>query len=152
MTLAELQDLDSALKYFTMCLEDPCVPGELEGWSKTVWEAVERVRPLLYKHLTRNHNEHFAGIVEEDPEMFRQVTLLKNEDQNILQNFHAVSERARTLLQKASHIEPNEAQLQDEVSAFISDGLAFVLRVQRQGIAIRTWLQEAFLRDRGVAD
>ena len=152
MTPAELQDLDSALKIFSLCLEEPCVPGELEGWIKAVWEAVQRVRPVLYKHLTRNHQEHFADIVEEDTEMFRQVTLLKKEDENILQHFHALSERASKLLEKAPRVGPNEAQLQEDVSALITAGLAFVIQVQRQGIAIRSWLQEAFLRDRGVAD
>jgi hypothetical protein len=152
MTAAEPQDLDSALKSFSLCLEEPCIPGELEEWIKTVWEAIERVRPLLYKHLARNHQDHFAGIVEEDAEMFRQVTLLKQEDHNILQQFQALSDRAWKLLEKAPRVGPNEAQLQEDVSTLITDGLAFVIQVQRQGIAIRTWLQEAFLRDRGVAD
>ncbi|HMF17411.1 MAG TPA: hypothetical protein VKE98_09405 [Gemmataceae bacterium] len=152
MTPAEPQDLDGALRNLSLCLEEPCVPGELEGWIKAVWEAVERARPLLYKHLTRNHQDHFASIVEEDTEMFRQVTLLKKEDQNILQHFHAVSERVSKLLEKAPRVGPNEAQLHEDVSGLITDGLSFVIQVQRQGIAIRTWLQEAFVRDRGVGD
>lgn len=152
MNPKELHDLESALKHFSVCLEDPCVPGELERWIHTVWKALEQVRPLLYKHLTRNHQEHFAGIVEEDSEMFRQVTLLKKEDDGILQSLQALSERARKLLENAPRVGPNEAQLHDEVSALICDGLAFVVQVQHQDIAIRTWLQEAFLRDRGVAD
>jgi hypothetical protein len=152
MKQAQPHDLDKALKYLSLCLEDPCVPGELEGWTRAVWEALEAVRPVLRKHLTLDHQEHFARITEEDSEMFRQVTLLRKEDRNILQHLESLAELTKKLLQRAPRVEPNEAQVHEEVSALITDGLAFVVQVQRQEIAIRTWLQEAFLRDRGVAD
>ena len=84
--------------------------------------------------------------------MFRQVALLKKEDQNILRSLESLAERTRNLMVKAPVLEPNEAQVHDEVSALIKDGLAFIVQCQRQEIAIRTWLQEAFLRERGVAD
>jgi len=152
MSQAQPQNLDKALKHLTLCLEDPCVPGELEVWTKAVWEALEGVRPLLRQHLVLNHEEHFARITEADSEMFRQVTLLKKEDRNILQHFESLADLTKKLLERAPRIEPNEAQLHEEVSALITEGLAFVVQMQRQEIAIRTWLQEAFLRDRGVAD
>jgi len=86
MNQAQPQNLDKALEHLTLCLEDPCVPGELEGWTKAVWQALEGVRPVLQNHFAVNHQEHFARITEEDSEMFRQVTLLKKEDRNILQS------------------------------------------------------------------
>ena len=152
MNQAQPENLDKALKHLTLCLEDPCVPGELEVWTKAVWQALEGVRPVLQNHFAVNHQEHFARITEEDSEMFRQVTLLKKEDRNILQQFESLADLTKKLLERAPRVEPNEAQLHDEVSALVTQGLAFVVQVQRQEIAIRTWLQEAFLRDRGVAD
>jgi hypothetical protein len=152
MNQAQPHDLDKALKHFTLCLEDPCVPGELEEWTRAVWQALQAVRPVLHKHLAVDHQEHFARITEEDSEMFRQVTLLRKEDRNILQHFESLADFTKKLLERAPRVEPNEAQVHEEVSALITDGLAFVVQVQRQDIAIRTWFQEAFLRDRGVAD
>jgi len=92
MNQAQPQNLDKALEHLTLCLEDPCVPGELEGWTKAVWQALEGVRPVLQNHFAVNHQEHFARITEEDSEMFRQVTLLKKEDRNILQHFESLAD------------------------------------------------------------
>jgi hypothetical protein len=152
MIVEKPQNLDGVIKDFTLCLEDPCIPGELEIWIKAVWQALEKVRPVLQQHIARNHQELFARIVEEDTELFRQVALLKKEDQNILHALESLAERTRKLLEKAPRVEPNEAQVHEEVSVLIRDGLAFMVQIQRQEIAIRTWVQEAFLRERGVAD
>src|SRR5579859_8051995 len=139
MIVIKPQNLECALKNLSLCLEDPCIPGALEGWIKAVWEALEDVRPILHEHIARNHEEHFARIVEEDTELFRQVALLKKEDQNTLRSLESLAERTRNLMVKAPVLEPNEAQVHDEVSALIKDGLAFIVQCQRQEIAIRTW-------------
>jgi hypothetical protein len=145
-------NLDDALKQFSLCLEDPCIPGELEEWARAVWDALTAMEPILRNHVTVNHQDQFSRITEEDAEMFRHVTLLRQQDRNILQHFESLAELTRKLLERAPRIEPNEAQVDQAVSALITGGLAFVVQVERQEIAIRTWFQEAFLRERGVAD
>lgn len=152
MPLEQTQNLDRALKYFTLCLGDPCVPGELEVWIKAVSEALSGLNAAIRHHISQNHQEQFARITEEDSEMFHQVALLKKEDRNILQQIESLVGRTRKLAERVPRVESNEAQVHEELSGLITEGLAFAVQVQRQEIAIRTWFQEAFLRERGVAD
>jgi hypothetical protein len=69
-----------------------------------------------------------------------------------VRRFDGLAERCKQITQKAPRIEPDELKLHEEVNALIHDGLAFMIDWQQQEIALRSWLQEAFTRDRGVAD
>jgi hypothetical protein len=145
-------DPESTFKRVTVCLETPCVPGELEQWSAAVRDALNHARPMVFRQIEGNHRDHYAGILAEDSEMYRQVLKLKKEDQRLLDRFDALRQRGQRLAEEAPRVGPDELKLQDEVKEIIHDGLALVLDWQHQEIALRSWLQEAFTRDRGVVD
>ncbi len=146
------QLLKEALGQMSMSLETPCVPGEMEQWAEGVRDALQRVRPILSKQVATDHRAHYEGIANEDTEMFRQIAKLKKEDQRILESLDALIQRSGKLAEKAARLEPDEARLHEEVAALRHDGLEFLLQWQQQEVAIRSWLQEAFTRERGVGD
>jgi hypothetical protein len=45
-----------------------------------------------------------------------------------------------------------EAGLKEELDRFVTESLALVVRIRKQELAVRTWVVEAFTRDRGDAD
>jgi hypothetical protein len=143
---------EGPLGNFTVCLETPCVPGELEQWAVAVRDAAQAAGEFLAGHVRQNHQEHYARIVAADTEMFRKVEQLKQEDQNLLQCFERLTARIKRIAEQAPRVEPDEARLRGHVDVLIHDGLEFVVRWEQQEIAIRNWLQEAFVRECGVGD
>jgi hypothetical protein len=146
------KDLSSALERLTLCLQTPCLPGDVEEWAQPVLEAVETAGQALGRQISVTHGEHFAGILEQDVEMFRQVVKLKAADQTLLDEFEKLAQKARRLVEKAPRVEPDEGKLRECIDGIVHEGLAFVLACQQQEIALRSWLQEAFVREVGVGD
>lgn len=144
--------LREGLERLETALETPLVPGELERWVGDVQSALDETAALLERQVGTVHQEEFNEIADEDPELFARVKLLQEEDRKSSEQLEKLRHRAEQLAIIAASIEPDEAELEEDVNAFIEQGLAFVIHVRKQEIAIATWLQEAMERDRGTAD
>jgi hypothetical protein len=144
--------LAEALGALETALETPMVPGELDGWAGALRDAAENLQPLLGRRITTAHRESFSQIEATDPELIRRVENLKTEDERIQRDFQALSDRIADLAARAPDAEPDEGTLDQQVSELVDEGLAFVIRLRKQEVALRTWLVEAFQRDRGPVD
>lgn len=91
-------------------------------------------------------------MLEVDQEMFKRVELLRQEDQAIAAELDGLGELIERLRLKTPVAEPNEARTDKEREALAERGLAFVMRLRKQEVAIDTWFGEAFNRDRGSGD
>jgi|ERR1051326_5798315 predicted nuclease with TOPRIM domain len=144
--------MPEGLASMAVCLEAPCVPGEMEQWATGVRDALLHARQFVRARVATNHHEHYRGIAEEDTEMFRQVANLMKEDRRLESALETLHQRASRLAETAARLEPDEGRLRDELKSLQHDGLEFLIQWQQQEAALRTWLQEAFNRDRGVGD
>lgn len=145
-------DLQQSLARLEECLETPLVPGELEAWIKTLRQAVGAFGPLFRRQVGEVHAAELSEIGSEDPELFGRVNELLHEDERNLQRFQFLERSIETLSELISEIEPDETRFKQHVDDLVEEGLQFVIAVRRQEVAIRTWLQEAFNRDRGDVD
>ncbi len=146
------QGLYGVFEQLALCLETPCVPGELEQWIDAVAEAAARTGPALRRQIDHVHKAQRAEIVHTDPESYFKAEQLKKADLDMLQRFDALSRRINQLRARAPQVEPHEAAVRDEVDSLVRDGLTLVTSARQLDVAMRTWLQEAFHRDKGVAD
>lgn len=149
---ATASKLESALKRLTTALHTPVVAGELEPWLVAVREAARAVDESLRHEIEAVHPGEYALIAAEDPELFRQVEQMKSGDRHTLEQLDEFAGRIKELLRAAPHCEPDEARLQESLKTFMDAGLGLVMHAQKQEVARRTWLLEAFNRERGVGD
>jgi hypothetical protein len=145
-------DLRAALDAFETSLAIPVVSGELDAWSqqvRTTWaEASEQVD----LHLSELHPKQFKQIAKEDPELLSQVDNMKAEDAALAGCQASINRLVEELSKLAPAVEPDERKFHEYNARLIKDGIEFVGRVKKQQVGVRTWFQEAFNRDRGVAD
>lgn len=143
---------DEALKAFESALEVPFVPGELERWIDAVEGAFTQVRPRLQRRLQHAHPDEFAEIGEADPGLIRRVEQMREEDAALREETAELADRITALRSAITSVEPDEARVETMLETFIEQALQFVIRVRKQEQAVRTWLMEAFNRDRGTID
>jgi hypothetical protein len=146
------QDLQDAVQRLATSVETPVVPGELPNWITAVGEVIEPLHGLLRNKTAQVDAAEYAQIIQEDPALAPQVEQLKQGDRECQRQLDALRERVEELKGKAIRREPDEASLNDQIKELVDQGLALVILIQTQEVARRTWLQEAFNRDRGVAD
>ena len=120
--------------------------------ARAVKEVIAQTAPLVREQVSRNHRDHYSRILEEDAEMYRHVFQLKQADQKLIEEFDSLAQMGQTLAARAPKVGWDEARLHGAVASLVQAGLAFILHWQQQEIALRTWLVEAFTRERGVAD
>jgi hypothetical protein len=141
-----------ALGAFETALETPLVPGELEAWAHAVRASAANLEPLIERRIASAHREQLAEIERTDPELIRRVEILEKEDEQICRDLECLRTLVAELDAAAPSVGPNEEHLNDQVSRLVDQGLAWVIRVHKQEVALRTWLVEAFERDRGAVD
>src|SRR5947209_3460746 len=151
-TTTKSSRLLEALARLEMCLETPMVPGELEVWTDQLAKAATEAGEQLTTAIQKDHAEKLAQISHEDRGLSRRVSQLKEDDQESLRRWDAFRSQLQVLTRKAGHFEPDELPIEDALKRFIAQGLAFVIHVRKQEIALDTWLGEALDRDRGVVD
>ena len=150
--MVDTSQLRSALEALETSLETPRVPGELEPWLAGVRMTIEKVAPLLTRELDRDHKTLLAQIAAEDPELHARVARLKCGEEETRAQLARLQEWITRLAEKTPYVEPDEGRLEQEIVKFVEQGLAFVIHVRKQEIAIDTWLHEALYRDGGVGD
>jgi hypothetical protein len=103
-------------------------------------------------NLSQLHPQQFDEIAQQDQELFPQIEQLKAEDEAIAADLTRISNMVARDAEHVPKLEPDEGKAQKHVQNLIDAGLAFIIRVRKQEVAVETWLVEAFNRDRGAGD
>jgi len=145
------QSLSRALEALEACAGTPFIPGEMVGWLAAVEQAYQQLQPLLQQQ-HGVHATEFAEMSRQDPEMLRHVENLEQEDQSIAVEFGSLKDRLELLRPLVCRVEPDEKRVEVVMSEFAQSAVTLVTRIRKQEVAVRTWLVEAFTRDRGQVD
>ena len=147
------QELRDALDAFENNLETPIVPGEFGKWSHYVQESWPAVAELVQREIHSTHRKQLDDIAQQDSEMLAVVKQLRKEDLEIAAELTEVGGMIDRLAEKASSLERTTGETQDSAAdPVIKRGIDFITRVKTQEVGVRTWLSEAFNRERGVGD
>jgi len=153
MTIAPTKtELQTALELFESCLETPLVPGEIVSWSESLHNACCHALPAWQQEMQNEHPQQFKQIKREDPEMGTRIENMQKEDAEISCQFDALCQDVANFQTRAEVMEKDEARFKPAMEELVSNGLKLVIRVRTQQQALKTWLLEAFDRDRGAGD
>jgi hypothetical protein len=145
-------ELRSTLTTFETSVTTPVVSGELSDWiekaRKTWVDCSRRVR----EHSRELHPRQYEQIAEADAALYRQVELLRAEDEEIERARDKLDHTISRMNEWLPKVEPDEAKAQPHVQNLMEQGIAFVSRVRKQEVAVQTWFAEAFNRERGGGD
>ncbi|MEX0726455.1 MAG: hypothetical protein WEB58_09910 [Planctomycetaceae bacterium] len=144
------QDFERQLDAFEQCTETPFVPGELEQWLSAVREAFDGLVPMV-KESQRIHEEEFVEIVEEDPELHVHVELMREEERAIAKELDELTKWFNEFPKRRID-GGDETEYKLDLDRFVSAALEMLVRIRKQEVTVRTWLMEAFMRDRGTVD
>jgi hypothetical protein len=148
----EQQRLHEALGKLEASVETPFVPGEFERWIAEVESAWRNLQPGMELLITTRHPQDYAEIRQEDLELIPRVEQMRQEDAEIQRQADLLERQIPRLTAAVAHVEPDEGRLTPRLDAFAHDALSLIIRVRKQEQAVRTWLGEAFNRDRGTVD
>ena len=145
------EQLKHKLSEFEERAETPLIPGELDNWLSEVGSAFEELLPQLRLQTQHIHADEFAEIAEEDPELFARIEEMRAEDQSIMSLADQAAESLESLKARREQ-DATETDLKQDLDDFVSLSLGLVTRIRKQEVTVRTWLVEAFTRDRGEMD
>ncbi len=143
--------LHGALDRFEECAETPFVPGELESWLQATEEALYILIPLLKEQADSIHAGEFEEIAEANPGLLSRVEEMRAEDRAIREQKDKIVDWLYGLGARLKH-GASETDLKSDLDLFVSAALELVMRIHKQEVVVRTWLVEAFDRDRGTVD
>lgn len=144
--------MQAALSGFENNVNAPVVPGEAANWLDQVQASLNELKDTYVEQVDEGHVAAFRQIRDEDPEMLRRVEQMRTEDREISGEFDAVRRRLELLESVTRRVRQDEKRVESAVAEFVPLGQALVARIRQQEVAVRTWLMEAFNRDRGIAD
>lgn len=144
--------MQAALTRFESNVGAPVVPGEAANWLDRVEASLNELKETYVEQVDEGHVAAYRQIRDEDPEMLRRVEQMRTEDREISAEFDAVRKRLGLLETVAKRAEQDEKRVESAIAEFVPLGQALVARIRKQEVAVRTWLTEAFNRDRGIAD
>ncbi|MBL8849918.1 MAG: hypothetical protein JNG89_09545 [Planctomycetaceae bacterium] len=154
--LEEQQALDrefhAVLEQLETAAGTPLVSGEMERWLQEFTAALAAAQPALIRRIQVSHAPQLKEIRREDPEMMRNADCVQREDAWIAETIQGLLARADVLQPMVARIEPDEKRAETALVELGEQAVQLVARARKQEIALRTWLQEAFTRDRGVVD
>lgn len=149
---ATSHELHGALETFETCLLSPVVAGELVSWAQAAQQAMQELLTHERLQLAAVHQQEFAEIARQDPDLSTRVEQLQDEDGLIGQELLETQQQLNDLVAAAEAAEPDELRVETLRARVEERGLSIVLRIRRQEAAARTWLVESFQRDRGDVD
>ncbi|HEX5104771.1 MAG TPA: hypothetical protein VFV87_13210 [Pirellulaceae bacterium] len=144
--------LSETLARLETALLTPVIAGEFSGWVHSVQQASATLAVDLTSCLHTILHVRYREIVEADPEQSANVEKLMVGDEQLLEQLTRFHERLYALGNAAEHVDKNEGKLEQQRHKVEEEGIALILHVKKQQAASSTWLEEAFYRDRGVAD
>lgn len=145
-------ELKNALAAFETSLATPVVSGELSEWLDAVKQTWAEVLAKAHYQVKHEHPRQFEQISKQDPELLSRVEQLQAEDAGIEHDRETLSQIVSRTTTHAPKLEPDEEKAQHHTKKLVDEGMAFILRVRSQEVAIQTWFVEAFNRDRGAGD
>jgi hypothetical protein len=143
--------LKGALESLENELQTPLVSGEHTEWTRGVTEAWHAAAVAAHDQIAA-HRKQFKEMMNVDQEIFRQVELLKKEDEELEKHLDCVGKKIYSITRKTPVAERDELRTEQDRQTLVADGIAFINRMRKQEIAIKTWFGEAFNRDRGPVD
>lgn len=146
------QALHAALDKLEASVETPLVPGEAERWIESVEADYQVARSCVLDAIGERHPEQYTTIWQEDEGLARRIEQLREEDTAIREAAESLGRHVSGMKSAIAKVEPDEAKLQSALEALVAEALRFIIRVRTLEQAIRTWVMEAFNRDRGTVD
>jgi CRISPR/Cas system CSM-associated protein Csm4 (group 5 of RAMP superfamily) len=144
--------LTDPLRRLETALDTPPVPGELRGWAATLHKTFDETSAEVLKQIDSVHPDQFHEIEEQNAELLARVKGMREEDVKNRSQCQSLARQFADLEANATRAGADEKQVIDQQRALLDEGLRFVMDVRRQEMAIRTWIEEAFDRDTGMAD
>jgi hypothetical protein len=146
------EPLTDQLRRLETALDTPPISGELRAWAATLRKTFDETARDILHQIDAVHSEQFQEIEEQNSELLARVTHLREEDHKNREWCGNLARQFSELEAHATRAGADEKQVIDEQQKLLDEGLRFVMNVRRQETAIRTWLEEAFDRDTGLAD
>lgn len=174
------EQLQAELANFEQCASTPLVPGELDSWLDEVRAAWQALWPQLQVQTQYIHAKEFAQIAQEDPELSSRVREMREEDTALMALTDQLSDQLKWMEKRLEDgtaepefaekvtgpdnkdIDPTSRDFQDkgametdlkqDLDQFVAESLSLVSRIRKQEVTVRTWLMEAYTRDKGVMD
>jgi hypothetical protein len=151
-TVDQGTELRAALEAFETALETPLVSGEHATWSERVLETWSALKARIDRQMDELHPQLFDEILENDAELAQRIEQMRAEDEALRRELHLLDARIATLSRRTPFAERDELRTTDEREDLANDGIAFVVRMRKQEVAVQTWFVEAFNRERGTGD
>ena len=148
----QTETLEQILHDLETAVGTPIVPGELQRWCRPVATLFGSLIRQFEDHVRHNHGDTYRSIEREDAEMLGRVGLLKKKDEQFGRRIAELNKALRTAKIKTAVVGANEGAVMPDIQAFIRTTQMLIVDIRQQEIALRTWLQEAVNRDRGIAD
>jgi len=145
-------EFKAAVDEFERCLLSPVISGELPAWVDEVQAAWSEAAAQIHFQAKHLHPQQYEEIANQDPELLPRIDLLKAEDATIEEQCQKIQQAVIRVAQHAPMLEPDEEKAQKHTKGLIEKGLAYIARVRKQDIAVRSWYVEAFDRDIGAVD
>jgi hypothetical protein len=145
-------ELKAALTALETSLNTPIVSGELGDWLEAVRKSWAEASAQIRHHVNQLHPRQFEQIGKEDPELLPRVEPLQREDRAIEEECVRITLAVERNSQHVPRLEPDEEKALKHTKKLVEDGIAAIVRVRKQEVAIQTWYLEAFNRDRGAVD
>lgn len=144
--------LKSSLTELEHCMETPILPGSHSQWSAQCRQLWIDVESALQTRIDDGHGELLKEIASQDPELLPKVEQLLGEDTALLKRVGQLRNDADWLAAGCHQESANPEKIEEHLRQFNQDSLECIQRIRAQETAIVTWYQEAFNRDRGIAD
>jgi hypothetical protein len=144
--------LKNALEAFETNLATPVISGELSGWVRGVQKSWSETSSQVHYTVKHLHPREFEEMGGADPELLPRIEQLEAEDAALEEDREKLSTAISRFVEHAPKLEPDEGKAGQHTKKLVDEGLAFIARVRKQQVAIKTWFVEAFNRDRGAVD
>jgi hypothetical protein len=146
------EPLTDQLRGLETALDTPPVPGELRTWATTLRKTFDDMTREILQQIDTVHPKQFHEIEEQNADLLARVEQLRDEDRKNRDWSRSLSVQFAELEANAVRAGADEKQVIEQQQKLLDEGLRFVMNVRRQETAIRTWTEEAFDRDTGLAD
>lgn len=144
--------LKERLATFEEALATPVVPGEMADWASEAEQAAAGLLRAVRDELPPLRKQQYDTILQQDPALAPHVEEIREQDTQNLAHLERLHKQLHTIAQQADLRQEAETALHDRVEKLGETGLHLVVEIRKQSTSVDTWIQEAFQRDRGVAD
>jgi hypothetical protein len=151
MTASAPEGLDTKLEALESAARVPSLPGEMGPWADALERPFEAVREAVAEMSSVNQR-HYKQIRSTDPALLPRVQELKTKEDDLKRELDSMFSTLHDL-GEADVRDPGTGQEPSWPMARLREEmLAWIALYRAHMTEVRTWLSEAFYRDRGVVD